>query len=171
MESNDEPITIYALLVGESGNWTLQDVSVAVKRFADTDLLYGMGIVSRLGPSFQLAFGADDHRTLRVVALAMPAIGTEIQRRGGDPLRIDLDLAWRHWCEMLQESTDESETIPTHRLVELRHVILEALSLLGTGTDAAMAKEALNEAASAIGSLLTHRGFSGDVHSGDAPQA
>lgn len=171
MESAEEQITVYALLVGEGGKWTLGDVSEATKRFSDMDLAYGMALSSRFGLAFQLAFGPEDMRTLQITGLAMPAMGTEIQNRGGDPFQINFDLVWTKWCEMLRQHGKESEGIPTHRIAELRHVCLQAKPLLSSDLSSVEVSRALDEAVEAISALLMARGFTGNAFTGRDSQA
>ena len=162
MSSDVEPITIYSLMVGESGRWTIGDADEASHSFSDSDLQIGWTLLSVFGMGNMVAFGEEDMRSLRMIRLAMPVISLEIERRAGVPLQVNTDAIWRWWCDEVSTDGEYARTIPIHRLIDLRDDAILALKALGdrNDADAAFCRQGLKEADQAISSLMLKRGIS-----------
>ena len=55
-----ESISVYGVLFGDTGDWTIGQISEAFGRLPDRDLIHGMGLVAILGLAFHQAFGDHD---------------------------------------------------------------------------------------------------------------
>lgn len=167
MASTDEPISIYGVLFGETGDWTIGGVSGALRRASDLELIHGMGLASTFAFAFHVAFGDDDDRTVRALG-AMGAIGNAIEHRGYDPMALDLPRAFDDWCDLVAEGGADAQRIPTHRLSTMRTVCRDALSRLASEPEA---KESVERAVAAINALLGQRGAVADGLPGAGFQA
>lgn len=165
--STDEPISVYGVLFGETGDWTLGGISAALRGASDLELIHGMGLAVTFAFAFHVAFGDDDARTAQVLA-AMGAIGSAIEYRGYDPMALDVSGAFDDWCDLVSHGRAANESIPTHRLSTMRTVCRAALPLLAGEAEA---KASVERAVVAISALLARRGAVADGVQGPGFQA
>lgn len=154
---NDEPITIYSLMVDDTSDWTLGQISAALEGCSDLELIHGSGLAVTFAFAFNSAFGSEHPLTQQALG-AMGAIGTEIRRRGQDPQMLNFAKAFDDWCASLEESDPGTENLPTHLLSTMRAMMFDAITRLSGSPVDQEAADHLRRTLTAVEHILSRRG-------------
>jgi hypothetical protein len=166
VSSANEAISVYGLLFGDTGDWTIAQFSDAFRELPDRDLFHGMGLGAILGLAFHQAFGDNDSRTLQLVGSIGP-LGQELERRGHDPMRFNFGAIFADWRSAMAAGGEEVAAIPTHRLSLMRSALHAALARFAVADPENDVRKPLEQAFSTVDAILQARGVVADV----SPQA
>jgi len=157
-----ERITPLDLIVGNFGDVSRGQVSADLEHSENNDLFLAMGLIARIGYALHRLYGETDPRTVRVNS-AMGPIGREMNRRGLNPMKINLETSFQGWCAHVSEGAPSASTLSTSALSMLRVLVRETLANFAGSRMPPEFRDAFLMIDTAVSSSLAARGVVADA--------
>jgi hypothetical protein len=160
-QEHQEPKSIYGLMLGDAGDWTLDQLD-AVFRGEDTRTLrefFGLAVI--LGTAFDIAYGSEAELT-NYARTAAAGIGVVLETRGLDVQGLSPHTALEEWCMTMASGGEHVAAMPTYRLSALRRTVLATLAALPGQVDE-IVRQGVQQILAALDQILLARGVIGEA--------